>query len=106
MSDRFLSVQRYQVLVNGSPSYQETVATVSPTSARNATAFPAGAAVMLQADGAFYFTTGGSTSVAAAASGVKVAQDEKVIITLAPDQTHIAVLAVAGTVNVKYFRLK
>ena len=102
---RGFDVSALTLALNGRHTYLETVASTSPTAARNATAFTGGQCIQIQSDAACYVTAGSSTVTATAAAGLKLAADEKYMLVLGEADTHVSVLAVSGTANVKFFSL-
>jgi len=109
--DRKLDQSGIIMVLNGSPSFLGTIASAgaSTTNASTATPFTItkGSCLLLQGDAAFHFKAGDSSSVSAAtASTVKLTADEKFILVLEADQTHLAIIPSSGSANVKVFQLK
>ncbi len=112
MSQRALPTNKVMSILNGSPSYQESLTVTSGATVRNATAFTGGETLVLQSDQDFYVSQGLVATDVTAANGMKVLAGEKYVITLqdgdrniANKQTHICCLAVSATATVKVFKL-
>src|SRR5262252_4951828 len=93
---RTLNVDALMAVLNGSPTFQETVATTSPTAAKNVTAFAPGATIVFQSDTAVYFSTGDS-SVATTSSAFSAPAGQITVLVLPLTDTYISFLAVSGT---------
>lgn len=111
---RDLDVNKAFDEINGSPQYDSTIQSTG-TSARNSTAFTKGQRVMVQPDAACYVRTGTSAITVSSSNGVYLDANEKFYVCLKADgagpsnangETHIAVISVSGTVNLKVFRME
>lgn len=100
--------------LNGTPVLLGTItadATTAKTNSNTAVPFQAtgmgGKILMLQGDVAFYvLPTASATGLAAAATSLLIAANERFIIALHGDYTYLSVLSQSGTANVKVFQLR
>lgn len=89
------------LLLNGTPVFQESTASTSPTAATiTATA---GTVIRIQCDAATYIYIPGT---ATSSNGEKVPADERNTYVLPIDDGTISILAVSGTVNCKRWNMK
>lgn len=99
--------------LNGSPSYLGTIiATTTKNNHDTATPFNdtgdalKGKALMVQPDTACYILAGATNAgTVTTSNGVKLAADERVILTMTRDQGWLACVAVSGTTNLKVWEL-
>jgi hypothetical protein len=100
--------------VNGSPRYKGTI---SATSTVATLAVTAGRMYLLQSDAAVYVhgatSAGGAITKAdntsttlTAALGVKLAADEKAVVTLRGEEGYVAAITSTGSASVKVFELE
>ncbi len=109
MSTIRLNGDRANLALNGSPTFLGViVATTTKNNHDTVAAFNntgdalKGKIVMIQSDAACYVLAGSlNTSTVTTANGVKLAPDERVIITMSRDQGWLAGLAVSGTANIR-----
>jgi hypothetical protein len=107
-------LQNFTKLLNGSPSFLGTiVATTTKNNHDTATPFNntgtglGGKMLLVQPDTACYVYRGtANTATVTTANGVKLAADERKIITLRSEQGWLAALAVSGTCNLKGWEME
>lgn len=111
---RALDINKAFEEINGSPQYDSTIQSTG-TSARNGTAFTKGQRVLVQPDAACYVRPGDGTITVSSSNGVYLDANEKFYMCLKADlsarstdagETHIAVISVSGTVNLKVFKME
>ena len=115
MSARHLSQRQFGVALNGSPTYLGSIVTTSAAAKNNAdTAVPfnagtlAGKVLLIQVSSACYFlckdTAAGAVT---AATGVKLAADERVIVTPTKDEGWLSIIRDGATdATVKVWELR
>lgn len=116
MSARHLSQQQFGIVLNGSPSYLGSIVTTSAAAKNNHdTAVPfnntgaglSGKVLLIQVSAACYFLGKITNSAAVTtATGVKLAADERVIVTLTKDEGWFSVIRDSADVTVKVFELR
>lgn len=104
LSNQTLCTEAY----NGSPAARQTVS-VSTTSATQSTAFTGGEILMLVNDGAakcYFLPQTSSGGTVTTSTGVPLNVDEKMIVTLKSNETHIAFITSSSTTSALLFKLE